>query len=77
MYARGNTAEELLADYLVNVYPVDCGDNWIKEKIQMALLQGLHISERQPGACASLYTEAEAKIKNGFAAKVRWGVLST
>jgi len=70
--ALDHDAAPLLDEYATSGCPIDCGPNWSHDQIQAALKYGAHPSAKAPQALQCLITEAETKVKNGFATIVKW-----
>lgn len=71
--ALAHPAAPLLLSYANEGCPVDCGDDWTTEHIELLLERGPHISAKDPDAIAQLIAETEMKIKQGYARVVTWG----
>jgi hypothetical protein len=72
-YSQFHQATPLLYDYATNGCPVDCGENWSKEKIIKLLKKGPHRSSLQKNAIRQLRKETHEKCAQGYARIVRWG----
>ena len=65
-------ARDLLQIYADEGFPVDCGEPWYREKIELLLNQGPHISAKKPEAIKQLREETMEKVKQGYARVVKW-----
>ena len=71
-YALDHKAKQLLSSYAEKGCPVDCGPNWTRKHIELALTRGPHISAKQKQAAIQLEIETADKIKHGYARIVKW-----
>ena len=71
-YALDHDASELLSSYAEQGCPVDCGPNWTRQHIEIALERGPHISAKLKLASQQLHIETAEKIKHGYARIVKW-----
>ena len=71
--ALDHKAATLLASYAEHGCPVDCGEDWTKEHIELMLRRGPHKSARSKNAISALQEETYEKVKNGYAKIVRYG----
>ena len=65
--AANHATTPLLKEWAQKGCPVDCGTDWSRSQIIAALQRGPHISAKHPDAIASLHTETEEKVRNGYA----------
>ena len=59
--------------YAAHGCPVDCGEDWTKEHIELMLRRGPHTSARSKNAISALQEESYEKVRNGYAKIVRYG----
>ena len=71
-YSLQHDAIPILNGYANDGCPVDCGDNWSKERMVEAMLRGPHQSAYLPGAAEFLQKETAEKVQNGYARVVKW-----
>ena len=71
-YALDHQANELLSSYAERGCPVDCGPDWTRQHIELALSRGPHISAKLKQAGEQLRLETAEKIKHGYARIVKW-----
>ncbi len=72
-FAVDHEAIPLLHAYAEHGCPVDCGEDWTLEHIELMLRRGPHKSSKAPDAIQVLREETADKIKHGYARTVRWG----
>jgi hypothetical protein len=76
MWPRGpallHSASSRLNMYSTDGCPVDCGPAWTTTHIIAALKRGAHPSAKLPTARACLVSEAQEKVKNGYARIIKW-----
>ncbi len=65
-------AAPLLTSYSRRGCPVDCGEQWSKERIIAALKRGAHKSAKEPEAREALVEDVAEKCAGGFATTVKW-----
>jgi hypothetical protein len=70
--ALDHQAKQLLSSYAEHGCPVDCGPNWTRNHIELALQRGPHVSAKQKHAARQLQIETNDKIKHGYARIVKW-----
>jgi len=61
-----------LFQYATEGCPVDCGESWSKEHLEVVILQGPHISAKSPEAAACLQQEALEKVAQGKVEIIHW-----
>ena len=71
-YAMQHNAAPTLTKYATHGCPVNCGEDWTTEQINMALKYGAHPSAKVPEALKCLIAEAQTKVANGFAKIIKW-----
>ena len=71
-FALDHPAKNLLSSYAEQGCPVDCGPNWTRQHIEIALQRGPHISAKQKQAAKQLQLETAEKIKHGYARTIKW-----
>ena len=72
-YAVGHDAIPLLQGYSNDGCPVDCGEDWLAEHIELMLERGPHRSAMGKQAVRQLRKETEDKVKHSYARVVKWG----
>ena len=71
-YAVNHPAAPFLQTYALNGCPVDCGDQWTRDRIEAAIEHGPHRSARTPAARQALRDETQNKVQQGFAKIVQY-----
>jgi len=65
-------AFDMLMQYATKGCPVDCGEPWTKEHLEVAVEHGQHMSATLLEAAAALQNEAMEKVEQGFAKIYNW-----
>jgi hypothetical protein len=76
-YAVKHDAIPLLNSYANEGCPVDAGPDWSREKIELLLKRGPHISAKSKAAIKQLRAETHDKIKHKYARIVTWGEIKS
>ena len=76
-YAKDDDSIPLLKWYARDGYPVDCGDDWTQEYIELMLQYGPHRSALEKKAVRQLCQETADKITHKYARMVKWGDIKT
>ena len=71
-YAQDHNAIPLLNAYAAEGCPVDCGDDWTMQQVELLLKKGPHQSAKCKNAIKQLRAETTDKIEHGYARVVRW-----
>ena len=61
-----------LLRYAVDGCPVDCGEQWSKQRIEAAIAKGAHASAEAPGAAEACRKEALERVADGSCRLVTW-----
>lgn len=61
-----------LLRYAVDGCPVDCGEQWSRERIEAAIEKGAHASAEAPGAAEACRKEALERVADGCCRLVTW-----
>ena len=61
-----------LLRYAVDGCPVDCGEQWSKQRIEAAIAKGAHASAEAPGAADACRKEALERVADGSCRLVTW-----
>ena len=65
-------AADTLLGYATRGCPVNTGNTWTGEQMQVAIDRGPHVSALEPAAMAQLDDEIQEKVKNGQAKVIHW-----
>ena len=72
MFPQGNILRHpfssTLKEYAFQGCPVDCGENWTREQVEQAVMDGPNDSARDPVAAKCCRDEAFEKVDQGFVA---------
>ena len=71
--ALKHEAASLIDSYATKGCPADCGPDWTRDHIEVALLKGPHSSATKDDALRALVAETKEKVKNGYARILRYG----
>ena len=63
---------KILLEYAKIGYPVDCGPDWSKERIEAAVQKGPSTTAKDPHAAMCCMEEAMQKVKEGHCKIVKW-----
>jgi len=58
--------------YTTKGYPVNCGEPWSNEHLEVVIQQVPHISAKSSEAAACLWQEAFEKVEQGEVEIIRW-----
>jgi hypothetical protein len=61
-----------LLRYAVDGCPVDCGEQWSRQRIEAAIAKGAHASAEAPGAAEACRKEALERVADGCCRLVTW-----
>ena len=61
-----------LLEYALEGCPVDCGDDWTLERLELAIASGAHSSANVPEAAAACKKEALERVTEGSCRLVNW-----
>jgi len=60
-------AYKTLFEYATDSCPVDCGETWSRDQLEVAIHRGNHASAQDPQAAKCLHEEALEKVEQGSA----------
>jgi hypothetical protein len=61
-----------LLPYATDGCPVDCGESWFRQHIEVAIAKGAHASAKAPGAADACRAEALERVAAGSCRLINW-----